>query len=82
MVFIVYSKENCPLCDAAKKFLDSNKIEYQENMIGKNITREEVLAKFPEATMVPIIITESGTQLDNRIVTNWINQEKLKRSVN
>jgi glutaredoxin len=26
----IYSKNNCPLCDRAKRFLESKKIEYQD----------------------------------------------------
>jgi len=81
-MFTVYTKENCPLCEATKNFLNKQNIQFQEFIIGKDISREDVLTKFPGVTMAPVIITENGSQLPNTIITSWINQEKHKRSIN
>ena len=51
----LYSKDNCPHCVKAKRLLDLNGVDYAEKKIGHNITRDEVLTKFPDAKTVPII---------------------------
>jgi glutaredoxin len=51
----VISKENCPFCDKAKALLKSKDMPFNQFMIGVDITREEVMASFPQARAVPII---------------------------
>ena len=52
----LYTKVDCPNCDQVKKLLYDNCVPFNEYGIGWNITRYEVLGKFPEAKVVPIII--------------------------
>jgi glutaredoxin 3 len=61
-MFEIYTKSACPICDQAKKILTINCIPYDEYRIGTDITREEVLAKFPGATLAPIMML-NGQQL-------------------
>lgn len=49
----VYTKPSCPFCINTKMFLQSMGLEYTEIRIGKDISREEFLEKFPEARTVP-----------------------------
>jgi glutaredoxin len=42
--------------------LTEKQIVFVEHQIGTNVTRDEVLTKFPNAKMVPIIIL-NGTQI-------------------
>jgi glutaredoxin len=51
------------VCSSTKKALNQNGVAYVEYQIGVNITREDVLAKFPNAKTVPIIIL-NGAQID------------------
>ena len=51
----IYTKDQCPMCQTAKLLLNSKNIPYTEYLIGKDITREEVLERFPEARMAPVI---------------------------
>jgi glutaredoxin len=58
----VYTKPDCPLCDTAKRMLNEKKLSFHEIVIGRDITREEVLEKFPEARVAPVI------SIDGRMV--------------
>jgi len=55
MIAVIYSKDNCPFCEKAKHLLASHDIEYAENKIGVDITREELLELLPNARTVPQI---------------------------
>ena len=55
MTAIVWSKENCPFCDQAKRLLESQGIEYEERKIGSGYTREQLLEAVPTARSVPQI---------------------------
>ena len=57
---IVYSKDNCPACETLKKKLIKDNIKFTEKKIGKDITREDFLKKFPNVRSVPFI-----EELDN-----------------
>jgi glutaredoxin len=57
-MIVVYTKENCPYCVKSKALLKGYGLEYIETMIGKDITREEFLDKFPEARTVPQIVMD------------------------
>lgn len=66
MLIELYTKPGCPECNRTKKVLAQYQIPYKEFVLGENITREEVKAKFPDAKYVPIILVdgvESG--IDN-----------------
>jgi len=55
MIAVIYSKDNCPFCEKAKNLLASHNIEYAENQIGVDVTREELLDLLPNARTVPQI---------------------------
>ena len=54
----IYTKPSCPSCINAKMFLQGRGLEYTEIKIGKDISREEFLEKFPEARTVPWILID------------------------
>ena len=54
-MYIVISKENCPMCHKAKALLETADKEYAEYKIGETITREEALEMVPNARSVPQI---------------------------
>lgn len=60
----VYSKPGCPACVAAKNTLKAHGMGFTEIVIGEAITREQVIAMFPNQKTVPIIIVD-GQQTDN-----------------
>ena len=52
---IVYSKENCPACDALKANLKREGVPFTEKLIGKDISREDFMKKFPTVRTVPYV---------------------------
>ena len=53
----IYTKTDCPACLTAKAQLMAAGTEFKEVHIGKDITREEFMAKFPNVRTVPFIET-------------------------
>jgi glutaredoxin len=51
----VWSKPNCPNCVKAKSLLETSGIEYSENKIGEDYTKEQLLEVVPGARSVPQI---------------------------
>lgn len=58
MIIEIYTKPSCPSCLNAKIFLQSKGLEYTEVKIGKDISREDFLEKFPTARTVPWVIID------------------------
>ena len=61
MTSVIYSKPNCPYCDKAKALLNKTQIEYQEIVIGIDITLEKLFEEFelngqPQPKSAPQII--------------------------
>ncbi len=52
---IVYTKDNCPGCVALKASLVKSGEAFKEVKIGRDITREEFMAKFPTVRTVPFV---------------------------
>lgn len=55
MEVIVWSKDNCPNCEAAKKLLTLKGVTFEERKIGSGWTREQLLDAVPTARSVPQI---------------------------
>lgn len=52
----VYSKENCKFCVMAKNLLTSFNKSYTEIKLEVDITRDDLIARFPTAKTFPIIV--------------------------
>lgn len=52
----VYTKDNCPACVALKAEFDRTGIQYTEQKIGTDITREDFIEKFPLVRSVPHVV--------------------------
>jgi glutaredoxin len=59
MKIVVYSKDNCPACTALKARLSKEGEAFTEINVGKDITREEFLEKFPQVRMMPHMVFEN-----------------------
>jgi glutaredoxin len=59
-IFVVYSKPGCPSCDNAKKLIVTNGDTYLENVIGRDVSREEFMEMFPSVKSVPLILEEEA----------------------
>ena len=53
MKIAVWSKPACVYCDMAKRLLGQKGLEYTAVMLGEEFTREDVVAKFPNARTFP-----------------------------
>lgn len=61
----VYTRDGCGYCKLAKELLEDRKIEYTELKIDHNITRDEVISKFPNVKTLPIILE------DEKMIGTW-----------
>ena len=59
-MFVVYSKPGCPSCDNAKKLIAINGDVYVENVIGRDVSREEFMEMFPSVKTVPYILEQEA----------------------
>ena len=55
---VIWTKENCGFCKAAKQLLDKKSIPFKENFIGRTHTREDLLAVVPDAKTVPQVFID------------------------
>lgn len=54
----LYSKDACPNCSTAKNLLTMKGADFTEYKIGRDITREEMFAKFPFVRSVPVVVVD------------------------
>jgi glutaredoxin 3 len=59
-MFTIYSRFMCPWCIEAKDLLNSLNLPYEEFLVGRDVTRNELLEMFPEAKTVPIILKDGS----------------------
>lgn len=52
----VYTKDNCPACVTLKSSLVKSGEDFKEIKIGRDITREEFMDKFPTVRTVPYVL--------------------------
>jgi glutaredoxin len=58
MTVVVYTKPGCPSCDHVKTYLRSKSISFDEMVVGRDITREELLERMPGIQTVPQVIID------------------------
>ena len=63
----IYTKEDCAFCFQAKAFMQKKNLPYTEHLVGRDLTRDELIEKFPQMTTVPIIM------VDNQLIGGYIN---------
>jgi glutaredoxin len=61
----LYTRGACQLCDQTKAALKKSNLAFEERIIERDITRDEVLEKFPGARMLPIVVVD-GTWIGGR----------------
>jgi len=59
MTKTVYTKTNCPACVTLKASLVKAGESFKEVLIGRDITREEFMEKFPTVRTVPYMVDHS-----------------------
>ena len=65
MSVVVYTKDLCGYCDAAKNLLRKMNVRFNEAKIGTDITREELLEIAPHARTAPQIV------INNKVVGGY-----------
>ena len=65
MSVIVYTKDICGYCDAAKSLLKKMNVRFEEARIGTDITRDELLEIAPNARTAPQIV------INNKVVGGY-----------
>jgi len=71
MKAVMYTKDQCPYCDQAKRLLSSRGIEFEERNINRGFTREQLLEAVPGARTVPQIF------LDDKLVGGFTELRQL-----
>jgi len=78
--YLVYSTSACPYCDLLKKWLDSNKINYESVNLSENPARgQEMIQKTGQMGVPVSIITFSD---DTEGIVIGFDQEKLTHLLN
>ena len=54
----VYTKDACPACVTLKASLVKAGEAFKEVLIGRDITREEFMAKYPTVRTVPYLVDD------------------------
>jgi glutaredoxin len=52
----VYGRDNCSYCEKAINLLEIRKEPYKYYKIGRDLTLEELLEKFPGTKTVPVVV--------------------------
>ena len=52
----VYTKTNCPACVTLKASLVKSGEAFKEVLIGRDITQEEFMSKYPTVRTVPYVV--------------------------
>ena len=60
MKAVVWSKNQCPFCDQAKKLLGSKGIEFEERNVSTDWTKEQLLEAVPTARTLPQIFLDDN----------------------
>ena len=71
---LIYTKDNCPYCDNAKRLIQSKGQQYTEINIGRDITREEFVFTFPGVSTAPFIIIDGEHVGGYDKLTEWYNR--------
>ena len=56
---IIYTKTDCPACVSLKQTMKRDNEDFLEMLIGKDISREDFLKKFPGVRTVPFLVDSS-----------------------
>lgn len=65
----IYTRQGCSKCVVLKEILQSKNVEYTEHEIDKTVSRDEVVSKFPNVKMLPIVLVDSELSDSDTLVT-------------
>ena len=58
-MFIIYSKEKCQQCDAAKLLCQMKGLEFDVKKLGTDFSREDILALAPNTRSFPVVFKDN-----------------------
>ena len=58
MTVIVYTKPGCPSCEQVKAYLRGRNVQFDEMVLGYDVTREQLLEVVPGAKTVPQVLID------------------------
>lgn len=74
----IYSRPNCPYCDQAKDVFKKLGVQFEERVVGSDLTREEFFEKFPGKRTVPQIIVGGNHIGGYSDLTEWMKDNDLR----
>ena len=74
----IYSRDNCPFCDMAKDTMKKHGVQFNEHVVGSDISREEFFQKFPGARTVPQILINGHHVGGYTDLTEWMKTNDLR----
>ena len=79
MTVEIYSKSDCPFCDAAKSLLTKHSLTYTEYSVGVNgVTRDTILKRFDdESIQHPNKLTVPQIWIDKKYIGGYDNLSKF-----
>ncbi len=72
----IYSTHQCPFCIMAKRFMDENKIKYENHFVDDNEKQREEMVKISGQLGVPVILI--GDKVYNGFTDTGVKKELLK----
>lgn len=79
-MFKLYTRKDCRFCEAAKSILILGEIPYEEIELEKDITRDEVKAMFPGATLLPIVTYDGAYIGGYNDLLDFLAEKKAKEN--
>lgn len=78
----LYTKPDCPYCTRAKQLLKTFNIPFNEQLLGREFTREILLEKFPYAKSYPLVVIDGFhiggySQLEEKINEEYKSDKQL-----
>lgn len=74
----IYSRPNCPYCDMAKDVFKKLGVQYEEKVVGSDISREDFFEKFPGVKTVPQIIVGGNHIGGHSDLLEWMKDNDLR----
>lgn len=74
----IYSKPNCPYCDMAKEVFKKLNVQYEEHVVGSEVSKEEFYKKFPGCRTVPQIVIADEHIGGYAELTEWMKHNDLR----
>lgn len=75
----LYVRNQCGNCDDVKQMLNSRLIPYTTYTIDNGISREQVLAKFPNAKVLPLVVVDGDYIGSTDQLNKYLDNSDIKR---